>query len=374
MAPMNISGLIVRPDGATVSGRVSFAASIEGIEARSSAGSDFILPGFIDVQVNGAHGINVPTASTDEIAALAKHLAREGTTGFLPTAVTAPLGEIEQTHSRVAEAMKLTADVERVARAQILGMHLEGPFICAARLGAHPNLTLEPSGEPLERVLAMDQLRLLTLAPELEGGLGAITRLVARAVAVSIGHSDATLEIAHQAVGAGATMFTHVFNATRPLHHREPGVIAAALAPSPAFAAVIADGVHVHPEILKLVYRSRGAGGMILTSDRVALAGVSPKETHPVGRTPATISKGAARLADGTIAGSIISMLDGFRLMVREVGVSPGEAAVMASTNPCRLLGLEGRGSLVVGARSDVVVLDRELKLKAVFIGGREVA
>jgi N-acetylglucosamine-6-phosphate deacetylase len=356
-----------------LSGRISFADSIQDLEARSSAGSDFILPGFIDVQVNGAHGINVPTASTDEIAAIAEHLAREGTTGFLPTAVTAPLEEIEQTHSRVAKAVELTANAERVARAQILGMHLEGPFISAARLGAHPNLMLEPSGEPLERVLAMDHLKLLTLAPELPGGLAATRRIVARSVAVSIGHSDATLEIAQQAIGAGATMFTHVFNAMRPLHHREPGVIAAALAPSPAFAAVIPDGVHVHPEILKLIYRSRGASGIIVTTDRVALAGVPPGEMHAVGRMPATISKGAARLADGTIAGSIISMLDGFRLMVREVGVSPGEAAVMASTNPCRLLGLEGRGSLAVGARADVVVLDRELKLKAVFIGGREV-
>jgi N-acetylglucosamine-6-phosphate deacetylase len=154
-------------------------------------------------------------------------------------------------------------------------------------------------------------------------------------------------------------MFTHVFNAMRPLHHRDPGIVAAALLPSPAYAAAIADGVHVDPAVLRIIFAARGAHGIILVSDKVAQAGGSD---------------GAARLADGTLAGSGSSVLDGLRLMVEKVGVSVGEAAVMAATNPARLLGLSNRGRVEVGCRADLMVLDRELKLKTTIIAGQELA
>jgi N-acetylglucosamine-6-phosphate deacetylase len=323
----------------------------------------------------------VMNAAPDALLALAAHLAREGTTAFLPTAVTAPLERIESADAAIAQAAcaQRERDQPRGAvhdadsSASILGMHLEGPFISPARLGAHPTLNLIPRGEALERVLGLKALRLVTLAPELDGALDAIARFCGRGVAVSIGHTDATLAQAEAGVAAGARMFTHLCNAMRPLHHREPGAIAAAMLAERAFAAVIPDGVHVDPAMLQLVYRARGAAGMIITSDAVALAGTADKPTaHQVGRARATIVDGAARLDDGTLAGSVISMLDGARVMVEKVGASVGDVAMMGAANPAAMLGLRDRGRLAVGMRADFLIVSPEFKLKAVFINGRE--
>ena len=249
-------------------------------------------------------------------------------------------------------------------------MHLEGPFISPLRLGAHPTLNLAPRGEAFERVLAMSALRLITLAPELPGALDAIRRLTSRGVVVSIGHTNATLDEANAGIDAGARMFTHLFNAMRPLNHRDPGVIAAALTPSAAIPAIIPDAVHVHPAILRIAFETRGRS-LILVTDKVALAQTSGAEKH-VGRARATIRDGAARLDDGTLAGSIISMLDGVRVMVEKADIRIGDAAVMAATNPALLVGANDRGRLQVGARADLIVLSRTLELKAVLIAGRE--
>lgn len=167
-------------------------------------------------------------------------------------------------------------------------------------------------------------------------------------------------------------MFTHLFNAMRPLSHRDPGVVAAALTSDDAFVAVIPDGVHVHPEVLRVIYKARGANGMILTTDKLSLAGMNPSAVRRLGSVEIRIEGGAARLADGTLAGSVISMLDGARLMVERVGVPPGEAALMASTNPARALGLGDRGALETGRRADMIVLGPALELKSVFVAGRE--
>jgi N-acetylglucosamine-6-phosphate deacetylase len=240
------------------------------------------------------------------------------------------------------------------------------------RLGAHPKLNLEPRGDAFERVIAMQHLKLLTLAPELPSAIDAIGRLTSRGVVVSIGHTNATFEEASQGIAAGARMFTHTFNAMRPLSHRDPGVITAALTTSEATPAVIPDGIHLHPEILRLIYNARGASRMILTTDKVSLAGTTSDASLNVGRAQARIVNGAARLPDGTIAGAIISMLEGVRLMVDKVGVSVGEAAMMASTNPAALMGRQDCGRLQPGARADMIILNAALELKSVFIAGRE--
>jgi N-acetylglucosamine-6-phosphate deacetylase len=192
-------------------------------------------------------------------------------------------------------------------------------------------------------------------------------------VIVSIGHTNATLDQANAGIAAGARMFTHLFNAMRPMNHRDPGVIAAALAPSRAFAAIIPDGVHVHPTILNLAYRARGRDGMILVTDKVVLAGTAENLSASVGRAAATIRDGAVRLADGTLAGSIISMLDGVRLLVENTDATLGDAAVMASTNPAILLGAPDRGRLQPNARADLIVLSPKLELKSVIVAGREI-
>ena len=373
---MKLTGLIAKPDGSIVRGHIAFAGRITALEP-ASGGPDgyenYILPGLVDLQVNGSHGIDVMNASAGALAALSRHLAREGATAWMPTAVTAPIERIERVHESIANAFENSRRDESTGAAAILGMHLEGPFISPHRLGAHPRLNVEPRGGIFERVLAMNALRLITLAPELPGGLDAIARFTARGVVVSLGHTNATLDEANAGIAAGARMFTHLFNAMRPLNHRDPGVIAAALSPSSAFAAIIPDGVHVHPAMLRLAYRARGKDGIILVTDKVALAKTSGAETT-VGRARATIRGGAARLDDGTLAGSIISMLDGVRVMVEKAGVSVGEAAVMAATNPANLVGANDRGRLQLGARADLIVLNQALELKSVFIGGREIS
>jgi N-acetylglucosamine-6-phosphate deacetylase len=366
-----LSGRIARADGSIFSGRISFGETISSIEESATAPSDFILPGLIDLQVNGSHGTDVMAASTDGLLEISEKLAREGVSAWLPTAITSPIDQIEKVHRAIAEAIERQKN-DRFSGAKILGMHLEGPFISPIRLGAHPKLNLEPRGAEFERVMTLEHLKLITLAPELSGATDAIHRLTSRGVVVSIGHTNATFEEAAAGIAAGATMFTHLFNAMRPISHRDPGVIAAALTSSKATPAVIPDGIHVRPEILRIIYMARGAASMILTTDKVSLAGTAPNTALKVGRQQAQIVDGAARLSDGILAGAIISMLDGIRLMIEKVGASVGEASMMAATNPAAMLGLEERGRLQPGTVSDIIVLNAALELKSVLIAGRE--
>jgi len=249
-------------------------------------------------------------------------------------------------------------------------MHLEGPFISPTRLGAHPKLNLKPRGDAFERIMALEHLKLVTLAPELPGAIGAIYRLASRGVVVSIGHTNATFDEASAGIAAGARMFTHLFNAMRPLGHRDPGVIAAALTNEVAMPAVIPDGVHVAPEILRLIYMARGALRMIVTTEKVSLTETAPDSSN-VGRR-ARIAEGAARLPDGTLAGAVISMLDGARLMMRKAGAPIDEVAMMAASNPATLIGHPELGRLQRGAVSDIIVLNEALELKTVFLAGCE--
>ncbi|HLJ43183.1 MAG TPA: amidohydrolase family protein, partial [Candidatus Binataceae bacterium] len=340
-----LRGLIARADGSTVAGVVGFGETIESVEAGGGADvTDYLMPGFIDLQVNGRDVIDVMDASAGELLELSAEIAREGTTAWLPTAITSPLARLEAVAAKIAEATAATAGAIGPIGA-MLGMHLEGPFISSARLGAHPAYNLVPRGEALERVAAMPALRMVTLAPELDGALEAVARLSLRGIAVSLGHTNATLEQAQAAVSAGARMFTHTFNAMAPLDHRNPPAAAAAMLPSPAWAAVIADGVHVHPAMLRLLFFARGAGGICLTTDRVAAGAV-------VGASPlaaAAVAGGAARMPDGRLAGSVISMLEAVRVMVDRAGAGVGEAALMASANPARVLGLGDRGRIEAG-------------------------
>ena len=362
-----LRGLIARTDGSTLPGSVAFGETIESVEFGGGAGAvDYIVPGFVDLQVNGRGAIDVMDASADALCELSAALGREGTTAWLATAITSPLARIEAVAARIAEATALTAGG---AGGTILGMHLEGPFISATRLGAHPALNLVPRGEALERVASLPALRMVTLAPELDGALEAVARLGARGITPSIGHTDASLEQAQAAVATGARMFTHTFNAMGPLDHRHPAAAAAAMLPSRAWAAVIADGVHVHPAMLRLLYLARGARGICLTTDRVATS--AAVSASPL--ASAAIVNGAALMPDGRLAGSVISMLDAVHIMVEQVGTSVGEAALMASSNPARVLALSDRGKIEAGAVADMLVLGPGLNLKTVIVGGREV-
>jgi N-acetylglucosamine-6-phosphate deacetylase len=363
---------------------LTFDDRIVRLKKRQHPIDDFILPGFIDLQVNGACGIDVMSATANDLLELAHCLAHEGTTGWLPTVITSPLETIERVDAVIAEAMAAQAATDRTAHrggshlpsATILGMHLEGPFISPMRRGVHPPMNLLPQGDALERVSRLETLKLITLAPELEGALHAIRALTARGVVVSIGHTDATYDQTLAAIDAGARMFTHLFNAMPPLHHRTPGVVGAALSLSTARAAVIPDGVHLHPALLNTPNFNP-----VVTTDRVALAGTdgSPMPLFGGLVSEAHTAEGAARLPDGSLAGSVITMLDGLHLTAKRL-VANGwslngvlsEYGEMSAFGPSAILGLTDRGRIEPGWRADLIVLDRDLNLKAVFVGGRE--
>lgn len=364
-------------------GILSFDDHIGRFERRTQQIEERLLPGFVDLQINGAFGVDVMSATVDDLLLLSRRLLDEGTTAWLPTVITSPLEAIERCDRVIAEAIASQRELEQSwmaggahpPGAAILGMHLEGPFISSARLGAHPPLNLPPYGEALERVLRLKSLKLITLAPELDGALEAIGRLNDAGIAVSLGHSDATFDQAMAAVETGARMFTHAFNAMRPLHHREPGIAGAALS-ADAFTAMIPDGVHVHPAILRAIWLSHQPGRTLFTTDRIAAAGAAASVSSVFGGSigELKIADGAGRTADGALAGGIGTMLDGVRLMNEHARIGFFGAFRAACANPAAVLGLDkDRGSLDLGARADLLLMDRDFGLKAVFVAGREI-
>jgi N-acetylglucosamine-6-phosphate deacetylase len=360
---------------------LDFNARICGVSRKNHRVGDRIIPGFIDLQVNGAHGIDVMSATAADLLRLSQHLANEGTTGWLPTVITSSLDRIERIDAVIGEAMAAQKEMEQddegrggsLPGATIVGMHLEGPFISPERLGAHPPLNLLPLADNLERVLRLKNLRLITLAPELDGATDAISMFTTHVVAVSLGHSDASAEQTAAAIAAGARMFTHVFNAMRPLRHRDPGIVAGALLPSRAYAAVIPDGVHADPVMLRLLLHSRSERGVILTSDRAAPADAKGHSGNLFGELipGARLDRGAIRLLDGTLAGSNITMLEGVRLMRAVAGLEWRGTAATTAANPAAVLALRDRGTLRLRTRADLLLLDSRMNLKAVFVGGR---
>ncbi|HJU29115.1 MAG TPA: N-acetylglucosamine-6-phosphate deacetylase [Candidatus Binataceae bacterium] len=365
-------------------GILSFDDRIARFERRVQRIEDRLLPGFIDLQINGAFGIDVMSATVDELLILSRRLLDEGTTAWLPTVITSPLEAIERCDRIIAEAMASQRELEHLwsagskhpPGAAILGMHLEGPFISPARRGAHPPLNLLPQADALERVLRLKTLKLITLAPELDGALEAIGRLAGAGKAVSLGHSDATFDQAMDGVAAGARMFTHAFNAMRPLHHREPGIAGAAL-DADAFTAIIPDGVHVHPAVLRTIWFRHQPGRTLFTTDRIAPAEAENCAAKAFGGLigELKVAGAAGRTADGTLAGSVITMLDGVRLMNDYARIGFFGAFRAACANPAAVLGLhKDRGTLDLGARADLLLFDRDFKLKTVFVGGREIA
>jgi N-acetylglucosamine-6-phosphate deacetylase len=357
---------------------LDFNSRICSVSRKNHRVGDHIMPGFIDLQINGAHGIDVMSATAADLLRLSQHLAIEGTTGWLPTVITSSLDRIERVDAVISEAIAAQQEMGQDERgggslpgATILGMHLEGPFISPERLGAHPHLNLLPLAGDLERVFRLKSLRLITLAPELDGAIDTIPKFTAQGVAVSLGHSDASAEQAAAGIAAGARMFTHVFNAMRPMRHRDPGIVASALLPSPAYAAVIPDGVHVDPVMLRLLLHARGERGVILTSDRVAPDDNGHTQDLSGELTGARLDRGAIRSLDGTLAGSNITMLEGVRLMRNVAGLEWRGAAATTAANPAAVLALRDRAALRLRTRADLLLLDSQMNLKTVFIGGR---
>jgi N-acetylglucosamine-6-phosphate deacetylase len=323
-----------------------------------------ILPGFVDLQLNGAFGIDVAT-EPHRLAELSEALLSTGTTAYLPTVISSPEGLYEEALPALAAATGGRSGAE------VLGIHLEGPFIALAKRGAHAAAHVAPPDPGLlSRLLDLAPVRVLTLAPELDGAEELTALASRRGVAVSAGHSDATFEVAYEALDGPVAGVTHLFNAMSALHHREPGLPGAAFAHPRAVCGLIADGLHVHPEMVALAFRMLCPDRVCLVTDAIAAAGMGDGEYRLATRT-VYLDGGVPTLGSGALAGSILTMNEAFRNALAFTGCTVPEAARMASTTPARLVG-EGRrkGRLAPGYDADVAVLAPDLSVEAVWRGG----
>jgi N-acetylglucosamine-6-phosphate deacetylase len=321
-----------------------------------------ILPGLIDIQVNGAFGDDFSDPSA-EIASICRRMPRFGVTAFVPTIVTSALDVYVPALANLRRAPV-------AGEARVLGAHIEGPFLSPAYKGAHdPALLRLPSIEEATVWLEAGDVRWFTLAPELPGALPLIEFLVERGIRVSIGHTDATWDQAAAAADAGATLVTHLFNGMRPLRHRDPGIVGYALA-SGLMAGVIGDGKHVAFETLRMVARIKAPDELFLVTDALAGLGMPPGRYIVAGRD--YVSDGILGfLLDGTLTGSLLPLNLALRNLVEEVGLEPAVAVQLATLNPACALGLGGTlGRVEVGGAADLAVVDEDWQVKATISGG----
>jgi N-acetylglucosamine-6-phosphate deacetylase len=333
-------------------------------EVREHADS-LLLPGFVDLQVNGAFGVDV-AMEPSRLAELSEALLSTGTTSYLPTVISSPESLYEEALPELAAAAGGPS-----SGAEVLGVHLEGPFINLEKRGAHAAAhVVPPDPRFFARFLDLAPVRVVTLAPELGGADELMTLAANRGVVVSAGHSGAPFEVAYEVLDASVAGVTHLFNAMSAMHHREPGLPGAAFAHPRVVCGLIADGIHVHPEMVALAFRILGPDRVYLTTDAISAAGMADGEYRLATRT-VYLDGGVPRLRSGAIAGSTLTMDEAFRNILAFTGCTLPEAARMASTSPARLVG-EGRrkGRLSPGYDADVVVLAPDLSVEAVWRGG----
>jgi len=331
--------------------------------SRNGNGTSIAAPGFVDLQVNGFAGIDFLDTDADGYRRAGEALLETGVTSYVPTLITAP----EET--LVAALAEVPDPGDGAANgAHVLGVHLEGPFLSAWRLGTHPPVgRRDPDRALLERLLAAGPVRAMTLAPELPGALDLVDVLVARGVVVSCGHTDASAEQADLAFDRGARTVTHLFNAMRPFMHRDPGIAGAALARDDVIVQIIVDGIHLAPETTELVWKA-AAGRVALVTDSVAAAGIGDG-SYSLGTVALNIADGAVRGPDGILAGSMLTMIEAVRNL-HALGAPLEQVLEAASAVPARVLGLDDAGRLDVGSPADIVVLDDNLEVESVFMRG----
>lgn len=373
--------VIERADVHVERGRITRVSDAEADDAGDSdaRGADAqdlsgltLYPGFVDVHIHGSVGVDLMEATAEDLHKVARFLAASGVTTWVPTLVPGPVEEYRRAVGAVEELMK--SQDSRPAAARAAGVHYEGPFVNERQCGA---LRTE-FFRAFDDVSKLDELPVLaaegaahvmTLAPEVEGGVELVKELVARGWVASIGHTRAGLDTLEAALGAGARHMTHFLNAMSPLHHREPGPIGWGLLKDDVTVDLIADGVHSAPLMLSLVLRCKTASGVSLISDAVAPAGLGDGDYRLWGET-IRVREGRTSNERGSIAGSVITMLDAARMM-GTLGLPETDVARVASHNPARLLGLEDRGSIEEGKRADLTALDNTGRVRLTLVGGR---
>ncbi|NUR76481.1 MAG: N-acetylglucosamine-6-phosphate deacetylase [Thermoleophilia bacterium] len=348
-----VDGLLVRGDVELSDGRVV------GIGLAAPNGRGIVVPGFVDLQVNGFGGVDFLDADADGYRRAGEALLETGVTAYLPTLITTP-------EQQLLAAIAEVPDGE--ARPRVLGLHLEGPFLSPNRLGTHEaSARRDPDPALLDRLLDAGPVRLMTLAPELPGAEILIDRLLERGVAVSIGHTDATAAQANAAFDRGARSVTHLFNAMRPFLHRDPGIVGAALARDDVVVSIILDGIHLAPETAKTIWRA-ARGRTALVTDAITGAGAA-EGSYSLGNLDVHVHEGTVRGPDGVLAGSVLTMVEAVRNLL-ELGVPLEDAVEAATSTPARVLGERELGRLDVGLPADIVVLDDSLGIERVLVAG----
>lgn len=332
----------------------------EGYEKIEVPSSFKVVPGRLDIHIHGTNGADTMDATHEALSTMAKALPKEGTTSFLATTITQSKEAIDRALQNVASYKK---SPQAEGEAEIVGIHLEGPFLNHKKAGAQPfEYMLEPSIEIFEhwQKLADGFIKVVTVAPEMPGGYDFIRYLHQKGVIASIGHSDATNDEMVQAIEAGAKQVTHLFNGMRGLHHRDPGTAGAALLHEQLKAELIADGIHVHPQMMNLAYQLKNKEGIILITDSMR-AKCLKNDTYDLGGQEVTVKDDMALLTNGTLAGSVLRMNDAVKNMINYTNCSLEESIWMSSVNPARQIGIYDRkGSITVGKDADIVILNDE--------------
>ncbi len=358
-----IKGNILTPDG-WVGGTIRFGERINAIEGAAcdpqSNSDDFVIPGFIDLHVHGGGGQDIMQGG-DAPHVIGRMHAKHGTTSMLATTMTAPSHEIEA----ALKAIGAACAQRRQGSARVLGVHLEGPYINAGKLGAQPDYASEATMAEVMRLATYAPLRLVTVAPEIAGHVALVKEIAAAGIRVQIGHTLGTYEDGVAALENGARSFTHLFNAMTGLHHRDPGMVGAALAHA-QYAEIIPDLLHVHAGAIKVALRS--IPHLYCVTDSTSATGM-PDGEYMLGRQKVQKCMGGVRLPDGTLAGSTLTMDQALRNLVK-LGLDLADASRRVSTYAADYLGETQRGRLLPQCYADLVVLDRDLQLKAVYIEG----
>ncbi|WP_408006657.1 N-acetylglucosamine-6-phosphate deacetylase [Pseudalkalibacillus sp. A8] len=331
---------------------------------------DLVLPGRVDGHIHGANGHDVMDGKAKAIDEMAKILPAEGTTSFLPTTMTDPDYEVERAMSSI---YKYLSAKNETGKAEVIGIHLEGPFISEKKRGAqNPKYIQKPNLELFNHWnrLSGGNIKVVTLAPEIEGSLTFIKEITKQGIVVSIGHSDATYEDVQRAIKEGANQFTHLYNGMRAMHHREPGVVGGAFLRSDTLAEIIVDGLHCAPDMVRLAYEVKGREGLLMITDAMR-AKCLGNGAYDLGGQEVQVQDGQATLQDGTLAGSVLTMQAAFKNMKSYTDAENAALVFMSSINPAKQYGIYDRkGSIDIGKDADLIILDRDGKLKMTICRG----
>jgi N-acetylglucosamine-6-phosphate deacetylase len=364
---INHAAILVRGETIIALGReddLSYPPNTQIVDAKGQ----ILVPGFIDLQINGAFGMDF-TSDPETIWQVGEGLTRFGVTSFLPTIVSSPPEAIQ----KVQEVLQ-KGPPNNYRGARVIGLHLEGPYLNPEKHGAHdPTYLRLPTLEVYDCWSPVNFVRMVTLAPELPGAISAIETLVKHGVVVCAGHSLASFDQAGTSIQSGIRYGTHLFNAMPPFDHRHPGLVGALLADKRLICGMIVDGIHLHPQTVNLAWQILGSQRTNLVTDAMAALGM-PAGEYQLGGQKVFVDSSSARLADGTLAGSLLSLDQALRNLIAFTGCSLEDALSTVTQIPARLLRLDSsQGSLVVGAKADLVLLNPDLQVTGVWLNGQQI-